>query len=319
MNQRPVLLQALSLLPSLERQLAENYTVHRLPPAGAERDAFLAARAGEFDGLVTSAAGGAKAALIDALPNLRVISSFGVGLDQIDVAAAARRGIPVGYTPDVLNDCVADQAFALLLAIARRTPEADRFVRAGRWEAKPATPFPLGRQVSGARLGIVGLGRIGRTIAKRASGFDMQVRYHSRRAVEGVAWTHEPQLLELARWADFLVVITAGGAETRHLVDAQVLDALGTKGFLINVARGTVIDEAALVRALQEKRIGGAGLDVFEREPQVPHELFTLENVVLAPHIASATVQTREAMAQRVVDNLQAFFAGEPLPSAAPV
>ena len=317
MSNRPVVLQALSLLPSLERQLNETYTVHRLPPAGAERDAFLAARGGEFDALVTSAAGGADAKLIDALPKLRVISSFGVGLDQLDVAAATQRGIPVGYTPDVLNDCVADLAFGLVLATGRRIPEGDRFVRAGRWEQKPSTPFPLGRQVSGANLGIVGLGRIGRTIAKRASGFEMAVRYHSRRAVEGVAWTYEPSLLELAKWADFLVVITAGGAETRHLIDAKVLDALGPQGFLVNVSRGTVVDEAALVKALQDKRIGGAGLDVFEREPQVPRELFALDNVVMVPHIASATVQTREAMAKRVMDNLAAFFAGQPLPSAA--
>jgi hydroxypyruvate reductase len=317
MTQRPVLLQALSLLPSLEKQLAETYTVHRLPAAGPERDAFLAARGAEFEGLVTSAAGGATAALIDALPRIKVISSFGVGLDQIDLQAASRRGIPVGYTPDVLNDCVADLAFGLVLATGRRIPEGDRFVRAGRWEQKPATPFALGRKVSGAKLGIVGLGRIGRTIAKRASGFEMDVRYHGRKPVEGVSWTFEPQLLELARWADFLVVITAGGAQTRHLIDAKVLDALGPKGFLVNVSRGTVVDEAALVTALREKRIGGAGLDVFEREPQVPHELFALDNVVMVPHIASATVQTREAMGQRVLDNLAAFFAGRPLPSAA--
>ena len=317
MTSKPVLLQALSLLPSLERQLAENYTVHRLPAAGPEREAFLAARGAEFDAMVTSAAGGANAALINALPKLRVISSFGVGLDQIDLQAAAQRGIPVGYTPDVLNDCVADLAFGLVLATGRRIPEGDRFVRAGRWEQK--APFPLGRQVSGARLGIVGLGRIGRTVAKRASGFDMEVRYHNRRPVADAPWTYEPQLLELARWSDFLVVITAGGAETRHLIDAKVLDALGTKGFLVNVSRGTVIDEAALVQALQQKRIGGAGLDVFEREPHVPPELFVLDNVVLVPHIASATVQTREAMAQRVLDNLSAFYAGRPLPSAAPV
>jgi hydroxypyruvate reductase len=317
MTQRPVLLQALSLLPSLEKQLAENYTVHRLPAAGPERDAFLAARGAEFEGLVTSAAGGATGALIDALPRIKVISSFGVGLDQIDLQAASRRGIPVGYTPDVLNDCVADLAFGLVLATGRRIPEGDRFVRAGRWEQKPATPFPLGRKVSGAKLGIVGLGRIGRTIAKRASGFEMDVRYHGRKPVEGVSWTFEPQLLELARWADFLVVITAGGAQTRHLIDAKVLDALGPKGFLVNVSRGTVVDEQALVEALRDKRIGGAGLDVFESEPQVPHELFTLDNVVMVPHIASATVQTREAMARRVLDNLAAFFAGRPLPSAA--
>lgn len=317
MSTPPVLLQTVALLPWLERHLSERYTLHRLPGAGPERDAFLAARGAEFDGMVTSAATGFDAPLLAALPKLRVISSFGVGLDRMDLPAAQQRGLPVGYTPDVLNDCVADLAFGLLLAIGRRIPEADRFVRAGRWEARPATPFPLGRQVSHARLGIVGLGRIGRTIARRAGGFDMDVRYHSRRPVEGAAWQHEPQLLELARWADFLVVITAGGAQTRHLVNAEVLDALGTKGYVINVARGSVIDEAALVRALQEKRIAGAALDVFENEPQVPPELFALDNVVVVPHMASSTVQTREAMGQRVLDNLEAFFAGRELPSAA--
>lgn len=317
MPARPVLLQALPLLPALERGLAENYTVHRLPAQAGERAAFLAARGSEIEALATSANHGADAALIDALPKLRVISSFGVGLDRLDVAAAGRRGIPVGYTPDVLNDCVADMAFALLLATARRVPEGDRYVRAGQWGAPGAAAFPLGRQVSGAKLGILGLGRIGRTIARRASGFDMDVRYHSRRAVEGVACKHEPQLLELARWCDFLVVITAGGAGTRHLVDDAVLDALGTKGYVINVARGSVIDEAALLRALQQKRIAGAGLDVFEHEPKVPPGFFTLDNVVLAPHVASSTVQTRQAMAQRVLDNLAAFFAGETMPSVA--
>ncbi|HEX7892502.1 MAG TPA: 2-hydroxyacid dehydrogenase [Ramlibacter sp.] len=317
MPQSPVLLQTIGLLPSLERRLAETYTIHRLPAAGPEREAFLAARGAEFDGIVTSANSGADAALIAALPKARVISSFGVGLDKLDVQAARARGIPVGYTPDVLNDCVADMAFGLLLSIARRLPEGDRFVRAGRWSAPGATAFPLGFQVSHGKLGIVGLGRIGRTIARRASGFDMDVRYHSRNAVDGAEWRYEPKLLELARWADFLVVITAGGAGTRHLIDAAVLDALGPKGFLVNVARGTVVDEAALVQALREKRIGGAGLDVYEHEPQVPAELLALDNVVLAPHIASSTVQTREAMGQRVLDNLAAFFAGEPLPSAA--
>jgi hydroxypyruvate reductase len=317
MNSRPVVLQALPLLPYLERQLAERYTVQRLPAPGPDRDVFLREHGAGMEALVTSANHGATAALIHALPRLRVISSFGVGLDQLDLGAAAQRGIPVGYTPDDLNDCVAVLAFGLLLAIGRRIPEGDRFVRAGRWSAQPPTPFPLGRRVSGAKLGIVGLGRIGRTIARRASGFEMDVRYHSRQPVEGVAWQHEPQLAELARWCDFLVVITAGGLETRHLIDASVLDALGTKGFLVNVSRGTVIDETALVRALQEKRIGGAALDVFEREPRVPPELFTLDNVVMVPHIASATVQTREAMAQRVVDNLDAYFEGRPLPSAA--
>ncbi len=309
------LLQAGRLLPALEQRLATEYDLLRLADE-ADPDAFLARHGGDFTGLVTSAGGaGAPTALIAALPALRVISSFGVGLDKIDLAAARERGIAVGYTPDVLNDCVADTAFALLLDVARRTAEADRFVRAGRWAAGQA--FGLGRKVSGARLGIVGLGRIGQTIARRAGGFDMDVRYHSRRPVAGVPWPHEPALRELARWADYLVIITAGGDETRHLIDDSVLDALGPRGFLINVARGSVIDEAALVRALVERRIAGAGLDVFEREPQVPAELLSLDNVVLLPHIASGTEETRQTMAARVLDNLTAFFTEGRLVSAA--
>ena len=316
---KPTLLQTLKLPPALEARLAANYKVHRLTDQ-PDPQAFLTERGAEFDGLVTSAAVGANAALIHALPKLRVISSFGVGLDKLDLAAARARGIPVGYTPDVLNDCVADLAFALMLAAARGITAADRFVRRGAWPGAgtpAAASFPLGRKVSGAKLGILGLGRIGRTIARRASGFDMDVRYHSRRPVADVAWQHEPSLLQLAAWADYLVVIAAGGPETRHLVNADVLDALGPQGFIINVARGSVIDEAALVRALVGKRIAGAGLDVFEHEPQVPTELMALDNVVLLPHIASATVETRQAMADRVADNLDAFFRGSPLLSAA--
>lgn len=316
MPTRPVLAQALPLLPSLERRLRERYEVHAVPAAGPAREAFVAAHGARIEGLVTSASFGVGADVIDALPVLRVISSFGVGLDRIDLAAAHRRGIAVGYTPDVLNDCVADMAFGLMLAVARRLSAADRFVRGGAWAQRAA--FPLGRQVCGARLGIVGLGRIGRTIARRASGFEMEVRYNNRRPVDGVAWAHEPDLFALARWCDFLVVAAAGGPETRHLIDARVLQALGPRGFLVNVARGSVVDEAALTHALQSGAIAGAGLDVFEREPHVPRELFTLDNVVLAPHIASSTEQTREAMASRVLDNLEAFFAQRPLPSAVP-
>lgn len=318
-TQSPRILQALPLLPWLEEGLRQAYDVTRLPPAGAEREAFLTEHGGEFDALVTSAAAGASNALLDALPNLRVVSSFGVGLDKIDPDRAALRAIPVGYTPDVLNDCVADLAFGLLLAIARRVPEGDRYVRASQWVAQPPVAFPLGRRVSGAKLGIVGLGRIGRTIARRSMGFDMDVRYHARRPVADAPWAYESSLHELARWCDFLVVITAGGAATRHLIDESVLQALGAKGFLVNVARGTVVDEAALVRALQDKRIAGAALDVFEHEPQVPSELFTLDNVVMVPHIASATVQTRQAMAQLVLDNLASFFATGRVQVAAPL
>lgn len=307
MKQR--VLQNVRLLPALETRLAAEYELHRLTDE-ADPQAFLAARGAEFTGLVSSAAVGVSAALMDALPNLRVISSFGVGLDKLDLAAAQQRGIAVGYTPDVLNDCVADLAFGLMLDVARGMSAGDRFVRRGDWSSgTPAAPkFPLGRKVSGAKLGIVGLGRIGRTIAKRAIGFEMDVRYHSRRPVEGAPWHHEPSLLAMARWADYLVIITAGGAGTRHLINADVLDALGRDGFLINVARGSVIDEAALVRALADKRIAGAGLDVFQDEPNVPAELMALDNVVLLPHIASGTVETRQAMADRVFDNLQGFF-----------
>lgn len=311
---KTALLKAGQLPPALEGRLADAYEVAQLPAEKSERAAFLAARGADFPALVTSAALGADAALLAALPKLRVISSFGVGLDQLDLAAAQARGIAVGYTPDVLNDCVADLAFGLMLDAGRGISAADRFVRRGEW---PKGQFPLMRKVSGARLGVVGMGRIGRAIAQRSNGFAMDVRYHTRRVVADLTWPHEPSLLELARWADFLVVITAGGAGTRHLIDAKVLDALGPEGFLINVARGTVIDEAALVRALVEKRIAGAGLDVYENEPQVPAELMALDNVVLVPHIASATRETRQAMADRVFDNLQSFFEHGRLVSAA--
>lgn len=316
---RQRLLQIGRLPSGLEARLRAAHEM-RLLAEEADPQAFLAAHGGEFCGLVTSAGNGASAALLSQLPAVRVISSFGVGLDKLDLAEARRRGIAVGYTPDVLNDCVADTAIALMLDIARRTPEADRYVRAGRWSTPGvASAFPLGRKVSGAKLGIVGFGRIGRTIAKRAEGFEMAIRYHSRNAVADTPHAHEPSLIELARWADYLVVITAGGAGTRHLVNAAVLDALGPDGFIVNVARGSVIDEAALVAALKDGRIAGAGLDVFENEPKVPEELWSLDNVVLLPHIASATRETRQAMADRVFDNLQAFFAGRPLVSAAPL
>ncbi|MFO1219256.1 MAG: 2-hydroxyacid dehydrogenase [Burkholderiaceae bacterium] len=299
---KPRVLQYGRLMPTLEKQLADTFDHQRLVDQ-ADPQAFLAAQGARFDGIAT--AGFADEALMAACPNVKVISSFGVGVDRIDLAAAARRGIQVGNTPDVLNDCVADLTMGLIIDVARGVSASERYLRSGQW---PKAAYPLQRKVSGKRLGILGLGRIGKAIAQRARGFDMELRYHNRREAAGAGMPYEPTLTGLARWADFLVVIVPGGASTKHLVNAEVLDALGPEGYVINVARGSVIDEPALVRALLERRIAGAALDVFENEPQVPAELMTLDNAVLVPHIGSATVETRAAMAQRVFDNLKAFF-----------
>jgi hydroxypyruvate reductase len=298
------LLQHGRLLPSLEQQLALSYDVHALWQE-PDPDAFLKSHGAGFPALATSARVGATAQLIDALPSLRVISSFGVGYETIDIAAARRRGVQVGYTPGVLNDCVADTAFGLLIDVARRLSASDRFVRSGKWLEGS---YPLATRVSGKRLGILGLGRIGQVVARRASGFDMDVRYHNRRADPALPYVYESTLDSLASWADFLVVVSAGGAETRHLVSADVLRALGPKGYLINVSRGSVIDEDALVQALKNGTIAGAGLDVYTDEPNVPKAMLDMDNVVLLPHLASATHETRQAMAELVLGNLDAFF-----------
>ena len=261
--------------------------------------------------MVTSVRHGCKASLIERLPDLRVICSWGVGYETIAVAAAHARGIAVSNTPDVLDDCVADLAWGLLIAAARRTAVGDRYVKTGQWRTIGA--FPLSTRVSGKRLGVLGLGRIGEAIARRGSGFSMDVRYHNRRERAGVPYRYESSLVELARWADFLVVACEGGPATRHLVSAEVLDALGPKGIVVNIARGTVIDQAAMVHALLEGRLGGAGLDVLENEPAVPPELMDMDQVALMPHVGSATVETRRAMGQLVLDNLASFMAGRGL------
>jgi lactate dehydrogenase-like 2-hydroxyacid dehydrogenase len=253
--------------------------------------------------------------LIAQLPKLEIVSVFGVGYDGVDVAAARERGIAVTHTPNVLNDEVADLAMALVLAVSRRLVEADRYVRSGAWKNGP---MPLARKVSGARMGIVGLGRIGLAIAKRAEAFGMSIAYTSRNARADLPYPYFPSAEALAREVDFLVVITPGGAATRKLIDAKVLAALGSKGYLVNVARGSVVDEAALVQALLDKTIAGAALDVFENEPHVPSELLALDNVVLTPHVGSATWQTRQAMADLAFGNLAAHFAGRPLLSPVP-
>ena len=311
---RTSVLQIGPLMPALEATLREQHNVLSAQPVTAATPLADMADAARVTAVVTSAPVGVPAAWLTQLPALKVVSSFGVGLDRLPLEAARASGLPVGYTPDVLNDCVADLAMGLLIDGARRIAAADRFVRRGDWLNGR---YPLTTRVSGKRLGIVGLGRIGQAVARRAAGFDMAIAYTNRRPAEGVAWRHEPSLTALAQWADFLVLTVAGGAGTRHLVNAEVLRALGPKGLLVNVARGSVVDEAALVVSLQSGELGGAALDVFDDEPRVPAELLAMENVVLAPHMASGTHDTRQAMADLCLANLRAGLAGESLPAQA--
>jgi len=301
------------LAPQWVPQLSSAFTLHeRLH----ETDPAAFARvAPQVRAIAASGESKVPAALIAACPALEIISVMGVGYDGVDVAAAKARGIPVTHTPEVLNDDVADLAIGLMLCAARQLPAADRYVRAGQWLGGP---MPLARKMSGSRLGVVGMGRIGQAIAKRALAFDMSVAYTARGAKAALPYRFVPDVRALAAESDFLVLITPGGAGTRKLIDAEVLAALGKKGILVNVARGSVVDEAALVDALEQGVIGGAALDVFENEPKVPERLQALPQVVLVPHIGSATQATRQAMADLAQANLLAHFAGQPLRSPTP-
>lgn len=255
-------------------------------------------------------------ATLDGLPALEIIANFGVGYDTIDCSACAARGVVVTNTPDVLNEEVADTTMALLLATIRRIPQGDRFVRAGRWETER---FPLTPSLVGRMVGIVGFGRIGQTIARRLSAFAVKgVCYHARRPRPNLPFPYYSSLVDMARDCDVLIVITPGGADTRHLIGRAVMEALGPGGCLVNVSRGSVVDEKALVDCLESGRLGMAGLDVFENEPHVPERLRALENVVLAPHVGSATHQTRQAMGLLVVDNLVAWKEGRRPPTPVP-
>ena len=313
MSNKPELLTVAKLPPFLMQPLREAYTVHER--LHTEDPAAFARVAPNIRAIGGSGESKVPAELIALLPKLEIVSIMGVGYDGVDVAAAKARGVMVGHTPDVLNDDVADLALALMLNIARRIPQADKFVRAGLW---PKGPMPLARKMSGSRLGIVGMGRIGQAIAQRALAFGMSIAYTARSAKLGLPYAFHATPKALAAASDFLVIITPGGAATRKLIDAEVLRALGPEGYLVNVARGSVVDEAALIEALQKGTIAGAALDVFEKEPEVPEALRALDNVVLVPHIGSATVQTRHAMAARAFANLEAHFAGKALPSAVP-
>ncbi len=302
---RPKLLLTGPIMETVvERQLAEKFTV--LGPEGL--DAVIASEAGEIRGLATKGKLKVDGAFMDRLPKLEIISNFGVGYDTVDAAAAAERGIIVTNTPDVLNEEVADLALGLLLATVRELPQADRYVRAGGW-LKGA--FPLSATLRDRKVGIVGMGRIGKAIAKRVEAFGLPIVYHTRRPQADVPYKHYDNLVAMARDVDTLILILPGGAATRNLVNAEVLAALGPRGVLVNVARGTVVDEPALLKALQDKTIAAAGLDVFVDEPRVPEAFFALDNVVLLPHVGSATHHTRNAMGQLVVDNLVSWFAGK--------
>jgi lactate dehydrogenase-like 2-hydroxyacid dehydrogenase len=253
---------------------------------------------------------------MDLLPNLEIVCAVGAGYEAVDLEMARRRGIAVANSPDTNASAVADSAMMLLMAAARQLLQADRFVRAGGWQDQWRIDTPT---VSGKRLGILGLGKIGSRIAQRAArGFEMEVGYHNRSAVAGSPYRYFDNLVGLAKWADFLIAAAPGGEGTRHLIDAEVLAALGPKGYVVNVGRGTVIDTAALVDALKSKTIGGAGLDVLEGEPSVPpqlQELLEFENVVITPHIAGRSPEGRTAATALIVENLNAHFAGRPLVS----
>lgn len=303
------ILQTSPLLASCEAALAERYTVHKLHEM-AERDAWLAENGARIR---AHAGAGVQADLMDRLPNLEIIASFGVGYDSINVAAARARNIRVTNTPDVLNDAVAELTIGLMVSLARRIPQADQFVRQGKW---PAANFGLFSELTGKTVGILGLGRIGKEIATRAQAMKMRVVYHGRKAQPNVPYIFYDDLVDMARDSDWLVIIAPGGKGTEGIVSRPVLEALGPKGRLVNVARGTLVDEPALVDLLRNGGLGGAALDVFVDEPSVPEALFGLDNVVLSPHQGSATHQTRTAMGDLLVANLDAHFAGDPLISA---
>ncbi|MCB1428455.1 MAG: 2-hydroxyacid dehydrogenase [Nitratireductor sp.] len=299
---KPHLLLIGGTTPRTMAAMEESFTVH----AGSnvtEWDRFLDEFGPGIVAVATNGHDGLKPEIMARLPALKVISCYGVGYDAIDARTAARQGIIVTHTPNVLNRDVANTAILLMLAVSRRLLHDDRWVRSGKWRS--VGNAPLTRSIEGSKVGILGLGRIGETIAQKLkAAFDCEISYHSRNEKAGAPYRYHADLEAMAREVDTLIVITPGGAATHKLVNRKVLDALGPQGTLINVSRGTVVDERELVAALLEGRLGAAGLDVFEHEPHVPEELFPLDNVVLLPHAGSATEETRRAMGDLMVENL---------------
>jgi lactate dehydrogenase-like 2-hydroxyacid dehydrogenase len=285
-------------------------TLHRLGEA-KDRDALLKEIGGRVRAIASSVtAEPIGGELLERLPRLEIVATFGVGYDHIDVQWAAAHGVTVTNTPQVLTEEVADTALGLLLSTVREFPQAERYLRAGKW---PERGYPLSKATLRNRtVGMVGMGAIGQAIARRLDAMNVPVVYHSRRPAAGVSYRHYPKLLDMARDVTVLLVITPGGAETKNLINAEVLKSLGPDGILINMARGSVVDEEALIQALKDKTILSAGLDVYLREPEVPPELTAMDHVVLFPHLGSASVHTRTQMDQLVVDNLLAWAAGKP-------
>ncbi|OMO66664.1 hypothetical protein COLO4_30431 [Corchorus olitorius] len=293
----------------LEQQLDKRCNLHKLWTV-PEKSGFLSVHSNSIRAVVGNSIVGANAELIEALPKLEIVATCSVGLDKIDLAKCREKGIRVTNTPDVLTDDVADLGIWLMLAVLRQLCQCDQHVRSGKWKNGD---YMLTTKFTGKRVGILGLGRIGMAIAKRAEAFSCTISYFSRTEKPETKYKYYPSLVHLAANSDILVVACALTEETRHIINREVIDALGPKGVLINIARGAHVDESELVSALVDGRLGGAGLDVFENEPQVPEELFQLDNVVLLPHVGTATVGTRQAMADLVIDNLEAHFLNKPL------
>ena len=298
-------------MPLIVEGIEKNFTLHKLYEA-KDRDAMIAELGPRVKAMAAGGGGHAaiKGDLLSKFPQLEIISSFGVGYDHIDAKWAGAHGIVVTNTPDVLNEEVADTAIGLLLCTVREFPQSERFLRAGKW---PQGNYPLTKATLRDRtVGMVGMGRIGKAIARRLDAFGVPVVYHSRNAQSGVTYKYYPKLLDMARDVDTLMVIVPGGASTQNMINAEVLKALGPRGVVINMARGSVVDELALIEALKNRTIYSAGLDVFAKEPQVPKELIEMDHIVLFPHLGSSTEVTRAAMDQLVVDNILAWAAGKP-------
>lgn len=304
---KPDLLMTGPMMQMIQDQLAQRFTLHKLWLA-EDKEAMLRQLAPSVSAIASGSHVPCDPALMGRFPGLKIVSSFGVGYDHVDAAWAGKNGIVVTNTPDVLNEEVADTALGLLLCTVRQFPQTDRYLRAGKWLEKP---YPLTGTLRDRKVGILGLGRIGKAIAKRLDAFGVPVVYHGRTEQKDVAYRYYPSLVEMAKDVNVLLIVAPGGASTHRIVNAEVLKALGPDGILINVGRGSVVDEPALVEALKTKTILSAGLDVFEDEPRVPAELIGMDHVVLFPHVGSASVHTRNAMAQLVVDNLVSFADGK--------